>query len=102
VLDPSLERIYVVLCAGLEALQRGDEIGQLMDLARHGCRVAPEDPNAELFQSITDLLDLYERHHEELRTGNQYAPGWDLISAAAVLARTPAVPVPATASVGSG
>jgi predicted TIM-barrel fold metal-dependent hydrolase len=102
VLDPSLERIYVVLCAGLEALQRGDEIGQLMDLARHGCRVADEDRNAELLGSITDLLDLYEQHHEELETGNQYAPGWDLISAAAVLARTPAVPVPATAPVGSG
>jgi hypothetical protein len=43
---------------------------------------------------VTQLLDLYEEHADELPTGNQYSPGWDLIAAAALVARTPDAPLP--------
>jgi hypothetical protein len=36
----------------------------------------------------------YEENHEQLPQRNQYLPGWDLISAAATVARTPAAPLP--------
>jgi hypothetical protein len=54
-------------------------------------------------QSIAELLELYERQRETLKTNNQYAPGWDLIAAATLLARTPKAPVPSpvTAEAGS-
>jgi hypothetical protein len=43
---------------------------------------------------VSVLLDLYEENAGELETGNQYAAGWDLIAAAALIARTPDAPLP--------
>jgi hypothetical protein len=37
---------------------------------------------------------LVDEHHECLPRRNQFTPGWDLVSAAAVVARTPAAPLP--------
>jgi predicted TIM-barrel fold metal-dependent hydrolase len=99
--DPLLERVYVYLSAALEAMQRGDDAGQVLVLARHATKVPDDHPDRELMQSIAELLELYSRHRDSLATGNQYAPGWDLIAAGALLARTPAAPVPAPASVAS-
>jgi len=39
------------------------------------------------------LLDLYVKHKARIPQRNQYLPGWDLISAAATVARTPAAPL---------
>jgi hypothetical protein len=50
-----------------------------------------------VFQAVSRLLDLYESHADELETGNPYAPGWDLVAAAAIVARTPAAPLPEAA-----
>jgi uncharacterized protein len=44
--------------------------------------------------SVLRLLDLYEEHHDRLLRRNGFTPGWDLVAAAAVVARTPAAPVP--------
>jgi hypothetical protein len=43
---------------------------------------------------VMTLLDLYEHVGRKLPKRNQFAPGWDLISLAAAIARTPHVPVP--------
>jgi hypothetical protein len=40
------------------------------------------------------LIDLYDERHESLQSRNQFTPGWDLVAAAAVVARTPSAPVP--------
>jgi hypothetical protein len=93
--DPLLERLYVYLSAGLEPMQRGEDPEQMLVLARHAVRLPADHPGFEVARSIEELLNLYSRHHPTLQTGNQYAPGWDLISAAALLARTPGAPVPA-------
>jgi hypothetical protein len=93
-LDPLLERVYVTLLTGLETLQRGEDLGNAMSVARLACKVAPSHPHAHVFRSVTQLLDLYEEHADELPTGNQYSPGWDLIAAAALVARTPDAPLP--------
>jgi hypothetical protein len=102
-LDPLLERVYVYLTAALEPMQRGEEPEQMLVLAQHAAKVRGDDSNAEVMQSIAELLELYERQRETLKTNNQYAPGWDLIAAATLLARTPKAPVPSpvTAEAGS-
>jgi hypothetical protein len=85
----------VTLLTGLEPLQRGEDMGNAMSVARHACKVPDHHRHARVFRSVNDLLDLYEAHQHELGRPNQYAPGWDLIAAAALIARTPDPPLPA-------
>jgi hypothetical protein len=91
--QPLLERLYVYLAAAVEATKRGETLGRLLDLARHCCRVRPEHPHRGVFDSVRELLDRYEHHAPHLATGNQYAPGRDLIATAALIARTPGPPL---------
>jgi uncharacterized protein len=91
---PFLEIISTNLLAALEAMQRGAEPGVPLTVARHACDVPDDDPDASVIGSVLRLLDLYEEHHERLPRRNQFTPGWDLISAAAIVARTPAAPLP--------
>ncbi|WP_329792265.1 amidohydrolase family protein [Lentzea sp. DG1S-22] len=95
-LDPLLERLFVYLCAGVEATKRGESPGQTLDLARHCCHVPPGHPHKAVFESVWELLDRYEKHAPQMETGNEYAAGWDLIATAAVVARTPGTPLPLT------
>jgi predicted TIM-barrel fold metal-dependent hydrolase len=88
-LDPLLERTYTYLSAALEATHRGEDPGQLLSLAQHAVKVSDDYPEAEVMASIAELLELYLRHRGELHTDNQFAPGWDLIAAAVLTARTP-------------
>jgi uncharacterized protein len=94
-LDPLLERLYVFLMTGLEPMQRGEEPETPFELAMAATRVADDHPLAETMAAVRRLLEIYEREQERLPQENPFAPGWDLISNAALLARTPAVPVPA-------
>jgi hypothetical protein len=93
-LHPLLERVFVTLLTGLEALQRGGDMGNAMSVTRHALKVTDDSPLAPTMRAVGHLLDLYEAHHQELPKVNQYAPGWDLIAAAALVARTPAAPLP--------
>lgn len=88
-MDPLLERVYLYLSAAVEATKRGDGPGQMLELTRAACRVPPGHPVREVTESVLALLDRYEKHAPRHSTGNQYAPGWDLIAAAALVARTP-------------
>ncbi|WP_210650555.1 amidohydrolase family protein [Nocardioides sp. SYSU D00065] len=91
---PFLEVVSTNLLAALEAMQRGLEPEVPLTVARHACDVPADDPDADVLASVLRLLDLYEQHHEHLPRRNSFAPGWDLVSAAAVVARTPAAPLP--------
>jgi hypothetical protein len=93
-LDPLLERLYVFLMTAVEAMQRGEGPETVLELAQAATRVSDSHPLAETMAAVRRLLEIYEREHERLPEENQFAPGWDLISNAALLARTPAVPVP--------
>lgn len=44
--------------------------------------------------SVEHLLDLHDRRRDELPRRNQFTPGRDLLLTAAVVARTPAAPLP--------
>jgi len=91
---PVLEVITTNLVAALEAMQRGQEPGVPLTVARHACQVPVDDPAAPVVGSVSRLLDVYDEHRHRLPRRNQFLPGWDLISAAATIARTPAAPVP--------
>jgi len=91
---PFLEVASTNLLAALEGMQRGLEPEVPLTVARHACDVAEDDPDAEVLASVLQLLDLYEEHRERLPRRNSFTPGWDLVSAAAVVARTPAAPLP--------
>lgn len=89
-----LEIVSSNLLTSLEAMQRGDDPGVPLTVARHACRVPDGHPDAAVLDSVVRLLDLYEEHHESLPKRTQFTPGWDLVSAAAFVARTPAAPLP--------
>jgi uncharacterized protein len=91
---PLLEVVSTNLLTSLEAMQRGEDPGVPLAVARHACRVPDGAPEADVLASISRLLDLYKEHHERLPRRTQFRPGWDLISAAAFLARTPDAPLP--------
>jgi hypothetical protein len=92
---PVLEVLANALLTALEPLQRGEDPGTPLDVARHFCKVPADHPDTDVVGSVARLIDLFDEHHERLEPRNQFAPGWDLISTAAVVARTPAAPVPA-------
>jgi uncharacterized protein len=93
-ISPILEILTTSLIAALEPMQRGDGPGTPLDVARHACKVPDDHPDAQVIGSVAQLIDLYDEHHEHLPHRNQFAPGWDLVSAAAIVARTPSAPVP--------
>jgi uncharacterized protein len=94
VTGPLLEVVSTNLLTSLEVMQRGHEPGVPLSVARHACTVLEDDPQAPVLASVMRLLDLYEEHEGRLPHRNQFRPGWDLISAAAFVARTPAAPLP--------
>lgn len=91
---PFLEIAHTNLLASLECMQRGDEPGIPLTVARHATNVESDEPDAPVLASISRLLDLYEEHQDRLPHRNQFLPGWDLVAAAMVVARTPAAPLP--------
>jgi len=87
---PLLEILSSSLLIALESLQRGDSPGVPLTLAKHGCRVADDVADADVIASVAHLLALYDEHHDRLLRRNQFAPGRDIVMAAAMVARTPA------------
>lgn len=87
-LAPELERLYVTLCTVAEPMLRGDEPGQGLELAR-AAAAAPVGEHADIIESVGRLLELAgaERDPDPLRSSR--TPGFDLVLAAAIVARTP-------------
>lgn len=93
-MTPVLDVLTSSLYAVLEPMQRGEDPGTALAVARHACRVAEGDPDAAVVGSVAHLLDLYEERRGSLRRRNQFTPGRDLVLAASFVARTPAAAVP--------
>jgi uncharacterized protein len=91
---PTLEVLVQSLVAALEPMQRGQDPGTPLTVARHACDLSADDPDAPVAASVLRLLDLYEEHRDHLPRRNQFAPGRDLVMTAAMVARTPAAALP--------
>jgi uncharacterized protein len=87
---PLLEILSSNLLIALESMQRGHSPGNPLTVARRACDVATDDADADVIHSVARLITLYDEHHDELPHRNQFTPGWDLVAAAAMVARTPA------------
>jgi hypothetical protein len=75
-------------------MQRGLGPGVPLDVARHACNVPDDIPEAHVVASVARLIALYDERHESLQRRNQFTPGWDVVAAAEIVARTPSAPVP--------
>jgi len=87
-LAPELERLYVTLLTAVEPMLRGEDPGQGLELAR-AASDAPRGPHADVMECVAALLELNDRTQEPDPLRSQRAPGFDLVLAAAVAARTP-------------
>jgi predicted TIM-barrel fold metal-dependent hydrolase len=92
-LAPELERLYVTLCAVVEPMLRGEPPGQGLELARGACD-DPSEPHADIMRSVGRLLELASVAEDRDPLRPLRTPGFDLVLAAAVVARTPDVVVP--------
>ena len=64
----------------------------LLQLARLGCQVDPQTPEAPLLEQITGLLDRHQQYAQTRQLDGRRAAGFHLVLAAAALAATPGVP----------
>src|SRR4051812_22586013 len=91
-LPAELEPLSARLCPPVEPMLRGEDPGQGFELARV-CTQAPEGEHTEVIKAVGALLALVDEATPDplrpLRT-----PGFDLVLAAAVVARTPDASLP--------
>lgn len=92
--DPLLERVYAFLIASLGQMFRGVEPAETLALTSLACKVSADAPQAETCAAVLEVLELRENAPPENRPP-QFAHGISYVVAAAGLARTPAVPMPA-------
>jgi uncharacterized protein len=91
---PLLERVFVLLAAALGRMMRGHHGGELLELARLGCRVTPDAPEAAALASIAELLDRREAYASSVPMDGSRAAGFHLVAVAAAIARAPSAPLP--------
>jgi predicted TIM-barrel fold metal-dependent hydrolase len=92
-LPPDLERLYVTLCTVVEPMLRGEPPGQGFGLAKV-CTEAPVGNHAHMIDAVRRLLDAADEKNEPDPLRPLRTPGFDLVLAAAVVARTPQASTP--------
>ena len=87
-LTPELERVYLSLCLAAERMLGGGDPGQGLDTARAAVQ-APVGEHAEVLEQVGELVALAESAGDPDPLRASRTPGFDLVLAAAVVARTP-------------
>lgn len=100
--DPLLDRVYAFLMHALGQMFHAVEPTESLALARLACAVGADAPQTRVCESIVALLDEREAYNPK-GDGRppRFAPGLQFVVVAAVLARTPDVPVPDAPQAGS-
>jgi predicted TIM-barrel fold metal-dependent hydrolase len=96
-LDPEAERVYVTLCSAVVPMLAGDPPGEGLELAKATVR-SPSGRHEALMGSIATLLEIAEGETDKDPLRPLRTPGFDAVLTAAVVARTPDVPLPAAPS----
>jgi len=94
-LDPLLERAVSHLTTAIGLTFGGGDPEEPVALARLACAVGEEGPHADVFAAVLELLDDYEQHLAAPVDGHPFPEATRLLLAAATVARTPDVPLPA-------
>jgi hypothetical protein len=94
--DLLLDRVHTFVGSAVGRLMEGGDGLESLALARLACDVPPDAPQHEVCQAIVRLLDSHRAYVAEhtVPDGAPRFPGMHLLVTAAVLARTPDVPVP--------
>ena len=99
---PLLERVFVLLAAALGRMMEARPGGELLELARLGCQVDPEAPEAPVLASVAELLDRRTRYASGAAPlDGPRTAGFHLVAVAATVARTPNAPLPTPTAPGS-
>jgi len=94
-LDPLLERVVTHLISAMGRAFARTDPDEAIALARLGCAVGDDYPNARVFAAVLELLDHYAEHRDVPRSeGRPYPPAGRFIVTALVVARTPDVGLP--------
>ncbi len=94
--DPLLDRAHTFVVAAVGQALSGEEPAELLTLARMACNVGDDAPQAEACAGILGLMDMRDAFVAEGQGDGRpqrFAPGLQFLIAAAVIARTPSVPV---------
>jgi hypothetical protein len=94
-LDPLLERAVSHTVQAVARTFGQGEPEEPVALARLACAVGLDGPHADVFAAVLELLELYEEHLEPAPAGRRFPLATRLLVAAATVARTPDVPLPA-------
>jgi len=92
--DVLLQRVETFLATAIGRIFSGGDATETLALARLACDVPPDDPRADVCQSITELLAL----HAEVAEPSEFEPGArgvHLITTSMCLSATPNVGAPA-------
>jgi len=92
--DPLLDRVHTFLVAAVGQALSGQEPAELLTLARFACNMGDDAPQAPAAAEVLGLMDMREAFLREDETDGRpqrFAPGLQLLIAAAVVTRTPAV-----------
>ena len=93
---PLLERVFTLLAAALGRMMEARPGGELLELARLGCHVDPEEPESPILTSVAELLDRRTQYASTAAPlDGPRTAGFHLIAVAAAVARTPTAPLPA-------
>ena len=93
--DPLLERVYAFLLTALGQMFQGLEPTETLALAALACEVGDDAPQAAVCRSVLALLEERELWKSDgPGRPSRLTPGIHLVVAAAVVARTPDVPLP--------
>ena len=95
--DLLLDRVHTYVGSAVGRLMEGGDGLESLALAKLACDVPPDAPQYEVCRAIIGLLDAHRTYVTEhtVPAGAPRFPGMHLLVVAAVLARTPDVPVPA-------
>ncbi|HEX2576787.1 MAG TPA: amidohydrolase family protein [Aquihabitans sp.] len=91
-LAPELERLYVTLCSAVVPMLAGEAPGEGLELAKVACR-ARSEAHDHVLEAVGRLLALSEEITEPDPLRPLRTPGFDVVLTAALVARTPDVPV---------
>jgi predicted TIM-barrel fold metal-dependent hydrolase len=99
--DPLLERVYSFLISALGQMFNGTEPTEALALATLACEVGDDAPQAPACRAVLGLLAERAKVSDDgPGRPSRFAPGIHLIVAAAVVSRTPDVPLPPESAAG--
>ncbi|MGO8684850.1 MAG: amidohydrolase family protein [Thermoleophilia bacterium] len=89
--SPLVERVFTLLVGALAQMRTGARSDDLLALARLGCDVSTDDPQAAALAHVKELLELRATYAQSHELDGRRGAGFHLVLVAAALAASPHV-----------